>query len=145
MKNNPFVSLLFLVPIALGTGFTCYAQKPIAAKHTARHDSASRSGDKPSSNSQNGWQKTNDSVPPPVVTHHHITIDGKTINYTATAGYMPIKDADEKLMAKIFYIAYVADVESADKRPITFVFNGGPGSSSIWLHMGAISPVRVHF
>jgi len=87
----------------------------------------------------------NDSVPAPVVTHHHISIDGRTINYTATAGYMPMKDKDESVRAKIFYIAYTADGEPAEKRPITYVFNGGPGSSSIWLHMGAISPVRVHF
>ncbi len=109
----------------------CYSQKHQPAMHPAHHDSISSS--------------KNDSVPPPVITHHHITIDGKTINYTATAGYMPSKDKDESVKAKIFYIAYTADGESADKRPVTFVFNGGPGSSSIWLHMGAISPVRVHF
>jgi len=114
-----------------------YAQKPDMKPkpHTlAHHDSAS---------SPMGGK--NDSVPAPVVTHHHITIDGKTINYTVTAGYMPMKDKDESVKAKIFYMAYTADGESAGKRPITFVFNGGPGSSSIWLHMGAISPVRVHF
>ncbi len=84
-------------------------------------------------------------IQPPVVTHHHIILEGKTINYTATAGYMPIKDEEGKLLARIFYVAYTADREPSGKRPVTFAFNGGPGSSSIWLHMGAISPVRVHF
>jgi carboxypeptidase C (cathepsin A) len=88
-----------------------------------------------------------DTVPDkPVVTHHSIVVDGKTINYTATAGYMPMRDKDEKLIAKIFYVAYTADnQDEKNKRPITFAFNGGPGSASIWLHMGAFSPVRVKF
>lgn len=128
MKKNFLLTLLFLV--LAGLQFS-YAQKKSMAPHPMHHDSAV--GGK------------NDSVPPPVVTHHHITIDGKTINYTATAGYMPSKDKNENVQAKIFYIAYTADGEPADKRPVTFVFNGGPGSASIWLHMGAISPVRVHF
>ena len=85
-----------------------------------------------------------DSVPAPVVTQHTVTIDGKPISYTATTGYMPMRDTVGKLLAKIFYVAYTASA-SDPKRPVTFVFNGGPGSSSIWLHMGAISPVRVNF
>lgn len=120
----------FLIIAFAGLQLT-YAQKHSPGIHPAHHDSSSSS--------------KNDSVPPPVVTHHQITIDGKTISYTATAGYMPMKDKDESVRAKIFYIAYTADNEVADKRPVTFVFNGGPGSSSIWLHMGAIGPVRVHF
>jgi len=90
-----------------------------------------------------------DTVPgKPVVTYHQVTVDGKTINYKATAGYMPMRDKDDnKLLAKIFYVAYTAtnSGEPKEKRPVTFVFNGGPGSASIWLHMGAISPVRVKF
>ena len=125
MKKNILVSLSILAFAGV------IAQKPAMPMHTAHRDSLAPS--------------KNDSVPAPVVTHHHIIIDGKTINYTATAGYMPMKDKDESVRAKIFYIAYTADGEPAEKRPITYVFNGGPGSSSIWLHMGAISPVRVHF
>jgi len=82
----------------------------------------------------------------PVITHHQITVDGKTISYTAKAGYMPMRDKDDKLLAKMFYVAYTVDnLDSKEKRPVTFVFNGGPGSASIWLHMGAFSPVRVKF
>ncbi|MGN6178279.1 MAG: S10 family peptidase [Mucilaginibacter sp.] len=89
-----------------------------------------------------------DTIPDrPVITYHQVTVDGKTISYKATAGYMPMRDKDEKLIAKIFYVAYTAtnSGEAKEKRPVTFVFNGGPGSASIWLHMGAISPVRVKF
>lgn len=128
MKKNILLSLLFLAFAGLQLS---NAQKKTMAQHPAHHDSL--------------VPDKNDSVPPPVVTHHHITIDGKTINYTATTGYMPLKDQDGTMKAKIFYIAYVADNEDADKRPVTYTFNGGPGSSSIWLHMGAIGPVRVHF
>jgi carboxypeptidase C (cathepsin A) len=93
---------------------------------------------------ENAMYDKSDSVPAPVVTQHTITIEGKTINYTATTGYMPMKDTLGKVLAKIFYVAYTMD-NAGTKRPVTFAFNGGPGSSSIWLHMGAISPVRVNF
>jgi len=89
-----------------------------------------------------------DTVPDkPVITYHSIVVDGKTVTYKATAGYMPMRDKDEKLLAKIFYVAYTATnaADPKEKRPVTFVFNGGPGSASIWLHMGALSPVRVKF
>ncbi len=79
------------------------------------------------------------------VTEHEITIGGKVIKYKATAGYMPLKDADgDKTKANIFFIAYTKEgVDDPAKRPVTFSFNGGPGSASIWLHMGALGPKRV--
>jgi carboxypeptidase C (cathepsin A) len=80
---------------------------------------------------------------PPVVTHHQITVDGKPLKYTATAGRLPIKRGDGKIEAEMFYVAYTLDGEDAAKRPMTFAFNGGPGSASIWLHMGALGPRRV--
>jgi len=81
----------------------------------------------------------------PVVTHHEIHVVGKTLRYTATAGMMPLKNNDTgEVEAHIFYIAYTLDGQSADRRPLTFSFNGGPGSASVWLHLGAIGPKRVH-
>jgi carboxypeptidase C (cathepsin A) len=80
---------------------------------------------------------------PPIATHHQITVDGKTLKYTATAGRLPIKRGDGKIEAEMFYVAYTLDGEDAAKRPLTFAFNGGPGSASIWLHMGALGPKRV--
>jgi carboxypeptidase C (cathepsin A) len=79
---------------------------------------------------------------PPSVTRHTMTVGGKPLAYTATAGYMPMKDEAGKLKANIFFIAYTKDGATA-RRPITFAFNGGPGSSSVWLHMGALGPKRV--
>lgn len=80
---------------------------------------------------------------PPVVTHHQITVDGKVLKYTATAGRLPIKRGDGKIEAEMFYVAYALDDQDTAKRPLTFAFNGGPGSASIWLHMGALGPRRV--
>jgi carboxypeptidase C (cathepsin A) len=80
---------------------------------------------------------------PPVVTHHQITVDGKLLKYTAAAGRLPIKRGDGKIEAEMFYVAYTLDGPDAAKRPVTFAFNGGPGSASIWLHMGALGPKHV--
>jgi carboxypeptidase C (cathepsin A) len=79
----------------------------------------------------------------PVVTHHQITLAGKPLRYTATVGMMPIKNEQtNKVEAHMFYVSYTLDNPPA-RRPLTFAFNGGPGSSSVWLHMGAIGPKRV--
>jgi carboxypeptidase C (cathepsin A) len=80
---------------------------------------------------------------PPVVTHHQITVDGKPLKYAATAGRLPIKRGDGRIEAEMFYVAYTLDGQDAAKRPLTFAFNGGPGSASIWLHMGALGPRKV--
>lgn len=73
-----------------------------------------------------------------------VSINNKTINYEASTGFFALKDKTGKETANIFYIAYTkSDVTDVRKRPVTFVFNGGPGSSSAWLHMGAIGPKKV--
>ena len=81
--------------------------------------------------------------PAPVITKGSITLKGKKISYTATTGYMKINDEEGKLKATMFYTSYVRDDVQSEKRPITYAFNGGPGSSSVWLHMGALGPKRV--
>ena len=105
------------------------------------------------------------------VTHHTITIGGKVVKYKATAGYMVLKEygsaaktdahadghskekegdkdkdkkKDSKPLAKVFFIAYTReDAAGVAARPLTFAFNGGPGSASVWLHMGALGPRRA--
>jgi len=79
----------------------------------------------------------------PIVTHHQVTLDGKLLKYTATAGRLPIKRGDGKIEAEMFFVAYTVDGQDAGKRPLTFAFNGGPGSATIWLHMGALGPRHV--
>lgn len=77
------------------------------------------------------------------VTHHSVVIGGKTINYTATAGALILRNNIDEPVAFFGYTAYTKDGEDANKRPITFSYNGGPGSSSMWLHMGVMGPKRV--
>ena len=79
------------------------------------------------------------------VTHHSVTIKGEEICYTATTGTLILKEEvdkeGEKPKAAVFFIAYTRDdVEDPSTRPITFSFNGGPGSSSVWLHLGVLGP-----
>ena len=84
-----------------------------------------------------------------VATKHSITIGKREIKYTATAGTLVLKEEDDekgehKPKASIFYTAYLADRPKSSKpRPLTFSFNGGPGSSSVWLHLGILGPRRV--
>src|SRR6202451_3186283 len=83
-------------------------------------------------------------TPESSVTQHHVTLRGKSIDYTATAGTLIIRDDEDKPIASIGYVASVAAAGRAGApRPITFAFNGGPGSSSLWLHMGVLGPKRV--
>jgi carboxypeptidase C (cathepsin A) len=78
------------------------------------------------------------------VTHHTVAVGGRPIPYTATAGTLTLRDDDGKPIASMFYVAYVADhAPGAPPRPVTFLYNGGPGSASMWLHMGSFAPVRV--
>lgn len=78
------------------------------------------------------------------VTQHTARIGGKKFKYTATAGKLVMKDDEGKPKALIFFIAYTKNgVDDLSQRPITFAFNGGPGSSSVWLHLGMLGPQRV--
>jgi carboxypeptidase C (cathepsin A) len=99
---------------------------------------------KPESNEATDKEEHYDvSEVPPVITHHQATVNGKTLNYTATTGRLPIKREDGKIEAEMFFVAYTLDGQDGGKRPLTFAFNGGPGSASVWLHMGALGPKRV--
>lgn len=82
--------------------------------------------------------------PAPVVRKHEITVKGRPLKYTTTTGMMPIRNAEGVVEAQIFYMAYTLDgVADPAKRRLMFSFNGGPGSSSVWLHLGALGPKRA--
>ena len=84
-----------------------------------------------------------DLLPPTATTHHSIRVADKTLNYTAEAGSIPLPGAaGGKPTAEIFYVAYAREPLDA-KRPITFVFNGGPGAAAAYLHLGGIGPRAV--
>lgn len=78
------------------------------------------------------------------VTRHDLTLNGKTLHYTASAGTLLIRDGeDDHPYGSIFYVAYTLDGTDPNTRPVTFLYNGGPGSASLWLHMGSVGPMRV--
>jgi carboxypeptidase C (cathepsin A) len=76
-------------------------------------------------------------------TPHTARIRGKEIKYTATTGTLPIRADDGKVAARMFFVAYTKDGEDARTRPVSFLYNGGPGAATIWLHMGSFGPRRV--
>jgi len=191
-QRSKFLSLL-LAAFALAAVASPVSAKPnkddaeeskpkAEAKETDDKKEESADGDKKEEAKKDDEKKADDA---PVVTHGTVTIDGKEVAYTATAGKMLIKSDDGTPKASVFYVAYTKDdpqaekaaksrkkqkkeksddegedeesegEESADdtksddasatpnKRPITFAFNGGPGSSSVWLHLGMLGPQRV--
>lgn len=78
------------------------------------------------------------------VSNHAITVNGRVLNYTSTSGYLNAVTEKGEHKAAIFYVAYTLDGTTGPAdRPVTFAFNGGPGSSSVWLHLGALGPRRV--
>ncbi|MCL4249320.1 MAG: peptidase S10 [Anaerolineae bacterium] len=106
-------------------------EKPAAADETVKKDAET---EKPAPKPE----------VPPVETHHELALGNKMLRYSVRAGMMPIKNVDSgETEANIFFTAYTLDEQPAASRPLTFVFNGGPGSASVWLHLGALGPYRV--
>lgn len=88
--------------------------------------------------------RQNMEIPPLSVTKHQGTFGGQPTKYTATTGYLMIPSEGGKHKAKVFFVAYTKDgINDPKKRPVTYTFNGGPGSSSVWLHMGGLGPKRI--
>jgi carboxypeptidase C (cathepsin A) len=108
---------------------------PPAAAAAANADDGDRKKD----------EKKEEKEEPPVVTKHTLSVRGATLSYTATTGFLPLKNDAGETEAKVFFMAYTLDrgAAPAAKRPLTFSFNGGPGAASVWLHMGALGPKRV--
>jgi carboxypeptidase C (cathepsin A) len=120
--------------LCLVTGCWLESAKLSAAEET------SKTSDKPA-DSKGDRSETKEKK---VETKHSITINGQKIDYTAVAGTILLKDAEDKPTAEIFYIAYTRNgVDDLSRRPLMFSFNGGPGSSSVWLHLGLLGPRRV--
>ena len=80
---------------------------------------------------------------PDAVTHHVNHVNGEAIAYTARAGTITLRNDKDQITARMFYVAYTKDGADPGKRPVTFFYNGGPGSSTVWLRMASFGPVRV--
>ena len=130
LKLAAFALLIFCVPSRVR------AQEP--AKESKSPDS--KSGDAKSADAKPADAPKEESA----VTDHSIRIGGQPIPYKATASTILLKDDKGEPTASLFSMAYTrSDVKDLSQRPLAFVYNGGPGSSSIWLHMGAFGPRRV--
>ncbi len=94
--------------------------------------------------SEKGAQTPEEVLPDPVVRQHQVTVGERTLSYTTTAGMLPVCDDKGVVEATLYFTAYTLDDVPADRRrPLTFTFNGGPGSASVWLHLGGLAPKRV--
>jgi carboxypeptidase C (cathepsin A) len=104
-----------------------------------------RNPSQPPAQGEQQKEHENTPVPPekPSVTHHEMTLNGRTLKYTATAGTLVIRDEEDKPYGSMFYVAYTLDGAESKARPVSFLYNGGPGSATLWLHMGSFSPVRI--
>lgn len=116
-------------------------QEPARAPENKPEPGKEPAGEKP--NDKDKEERYDMTEIPPIVTHHQVTVDGKALRYTATTGRLPIKRGDGRIDAEMFFVAYTLDGQEDSKRPLTFCFNGGPGSASVWLHMGAVGPKQV--
>ncbi|MHC1478790.1 S10 family peptidase [Frateuria aurantia] len=116
-------SLPFILAMALGTAGLAES----ALAHAPPHAAGTQAAD---------LERTS-------VTRHSVTINGHRIDYQATAGTVVIDDAKNQPQAQVFYIAYTKVGAKPSQRPVTFLYNGGPGAASFWLAMGSIGPKRV--
>ncbi len=88
--------------------------------------------------------KASEKEEPPVVTKHELRVGGRVLRYSVTTGLMPLKNDAGDVEARIFFMAYTLDrTGGPEARPLLFSVNGGPGSSSVWVHRGALGPKRV--
>ena len=149
-----------IVSILAGVAVLSLTDRASAQPTTESYARAPRKGDEPGQAAAMADKKGEpaakagklsdaDAVTAPVheqakATRHAVTINGRSIPYAATAGTLTLRDDDGKPTASMFYVAYVADrAKGEPERPVTFLYNGGPGSASLWLHMGSFGPVRV--
>jgi carboxypeptidase C (cathepsin A) len=115
----------------------------LAVSFTAAHAEEAKPGPQPPHGSKAGGGDPASHLPADSVTQHTITLGGQQLTYKATAGALPLFGEKGEIAAKVFYVSYV--IENAPGRPLTFAFNGGPGASAAFLHMGAIGPRIVPF
>ena len=85
-------------------------------------------------------EKSDSELPARVATHHTIALGNNRLDYEAVAETLPVTDAKGATTASIFTVSYVADGKVGGDRPVSFVFNGGPGAASVFLHLGALGP-----
>lgn len=91
-----------------------------------------------------GYAQLQPGVPDDTTTEHQVRQGDRMLRYRATAGMLPLRDAKGDVKAQVFHVAYRL-VDAAPRRPVTFVFNGGPGAAAVYLHLGALGPRVIRF
>jgi carboxypeptidase C (cathepsin A) len=118
------------------------------AKGAGPSDSAQSTAHGVDDEAHDGSARSGAGIPVPrettSVTHHTVVLDGRKIAYTATAGNLLLHNDAGEATASVFFVAYTADSKSPSNRPVTFLFNGGPGAGTVFLLMGSFGPKRVH-
>jgi carboxypeptidase C (cathepsin A) len=116
-----------------------------AAPQSLRAEDPAKSADKPAAE-KSDEKGARPAMPADVTSEQHVSLPGRVLKYHVTAGSLPMKNNKGEHKADIFYIAYALDTgKPAADRPITFVFNGGPGAASAYLHLGVLGPRRLAF
>jgi carboxypeptidase C (cathepsin A) len=134
-----------IAPLVLPLLLVALPQEP---RPSAPEEPAARSGQArpaPERPAEKPAEKPPEKEEAPVVTKHELRLaGGRSLRYSVTTGLMPLKSDSGDVEARIFFMAYTLDRSGGpETRPLTFSFNGGPGSSSVWLHLGALGPKRV--
>ena len=140
MKYRHILCAALAAAAALGA-----AEKPSASAHAAPAEkkAAEQKAEEPKKDAAAGKDKeTKDEL---VETTNSVSINGVSVKYKATTGALVIKDEEGKPLVSYFFIAYTSlEQTNLGQRPLTFSFNGGPGSSSVWMHLGLLGPRRVY-
>ena len=155
-RSSRYLSAILSIAFLAGTLATAQETAPARQRRTPASSNASEPGgmnlpaspaSEPDNQDKSNQDRKENTLPIPaetkVQTQHDWTAGARPVHYTATAGTLLIRDDDNKPNGSIFYVAYTEDGVAANTRPVTFLYNGGPGSATIWLHMGSLGPVRV--
>jgi len=116
----------------------------LSAQDAKTNSSPPKAEGKPKEDAKGSTATVPDAATKPVITTNTVTIAGQSVTYTVETGMLPLLKNDGVTKASVFYIAYTRSGQTNKAtRPVTFCFNGGPGSSSVWLHLGGLGPRRV--
>ncbi|HEY4047627.1 MAG TPA: peptidase S10 [Acidobacteriaceae bacterium] len=129
-RSFPFILAVVLATMPLAINDLCFAQAP----------------QKPEPQTGTAHAESETAIPEEKVStsEHVLTLNGRAVKYLATAGTLLLNDESGKPYGSMFYVAYTEKgVQDEKTRPVTFLYNGGPGAASLWLHMGSVGPVRV--
>ena len=135
--------LVILSAIALTAPLAPIAEAKEVTAPSATTKSKKKESKKKQDDDKEESEEDEDDEHEPSITQHTAMIAGQEIAYTATAGKMLMKNDVGEDKANVFFVAYTKNDSKAAEQPVTFCFNGGPGSSSVWLHLGMLGPRRV--